>query len=327
MLNVEKYISPQLRDSNSFYVNVTDLEGNYLYVNNYFTEMFGFITKDFIGKSFAETIAPEDVQKSIDASIACIKNPQFHVPIELRKPLPKGGYYHTQWEFSLLTNEVNEPLGILCIGFDATEQIKQAQELINQQQKAFLFFNNPDKDNFILDLEGNIKELNDAARNAIRRYFNVEVQLGDQMLTYISKDYLPFFEGDLEKVKQGKPVSREIFLNFDSGESAWHIINIVPILDASGKVYELFLSGRNIHPLKSAILTSNQLENKLKKIAWEHSHGLRSPLSNILSFAELLATQSSSASKGDFDFMLNALHEEAKRLDEMIQRIVNETHR
>lgn len=139
MQHVENYVSAYLRGSNSLYVNVTDLEGNYLYVNPFFVRKFGFLKDDFIGVSFAETIIANDIQKSIDASIACMEDPSLKVQVELRKPLESGGYYYTQWEFSLLVDENDVPLGILCVGYDNTPFRKQALELLTSKRNLLFF--------------------------------------------------------------------------------------------------------------------------------------------------------------------------------------------
>jgi len=320
---IEDLISPQLRFSKVFYVNVTDLEGNYLYVNELFVKKFGFITDDFLGKSFADIISADDIQKSIEASIYCIENPKAFVPIILKKPLPSGDYYYTQWEFSLLQNNKNEPIGIICIGFDMTIQEKQRDELLIKQKKAFLFFNNPDNDNLVLNLNGGIKEYNDRAKKSVKYYHNSVINEGDSLHNYLSNDYKADFWDDLEQVKKGKPVNREMFLTFESGEKAWHIISLTPVLNNSGEVFEIFFSVKNINPLKSALLTKKQLEAKLKDIVWEHSHSVRSPLSNLLAFTDLILTDDFDIDSDDLKYILKSIRSEALRLDEIIYEITN----
>lgn len=323
---MEDFIAPQLRFSKVFYVNVTDLEGNYLYVNELFVKKFGFITDDFLGKSFADTISADDIQKSIEASIFCIENPKSTVPIVLKKPLPDGNFYYTQWEFSLLEGEKGDPLGIICVGFDMTIQEKQKNELLIKQKKALLFFNNPDKDNLILDLSGVIKEYNECAAKSIKKYNNKTVKVGDSIVQYLSKDYKDKFHEDVNQVKKGNPVSRELCLTFDTGESAWVIVNLIPILDNSGKIYEVFFSAKNINPLKSALSTKELLETKLKKIAWEHSHGVRSPLANILSLVDLIDSNDFDINGNEQEYILSSIKKEATRLDEIIHKLSNNFH-
>lgn len=117
-----------LLENNSFFVVKTDLQGNYIYMNNYFCERLGINTKEFLGKSALELIIPEDHQKCTETVAKCFENPGVSQMVLLRKPSPNG-IVHNQWEFILMSDESGAGYEIICIGHEITPLIKKQEEL------------------------------------------------------------------------------------------------------------------------------------------------------------------------------------------------------
>ena len=72
----------------------------------------------------------------------------------------------------------------------------------------------------------------------------------------------------------------------------------------------------------------NELETankKFKEIAWEQSHKVRRPLSNILGLSEQLSRAHNSLNKKDEDFYIASINSEAKHLDDVLKSIVEKT--
>ncbi|MBW7951477.1 MAG: hypothetical protein H3C56_02680 [Chitinophagaceae bacterium] len=88
-----------------------------------------------------------------------------------------------------------------------------------------------------------------------------------------------------------------------------------PVYDDEGKIIGVMLSFLNISEIKS-------IEEKLKRIAWEQSHRVRKPLSNILGLVSLLKDKKHSDKVQE---LLNMLDESAKELDEIVKYIVHKT--
>lgn len=110
-----------LRKSGKFSVIVTDLEGKYIYVNDLFRSRFSWIQKEFTGCHAAETFHPDDLPQCEKAVENCIKNPDTVESLTIRKPInSKGVYEQTDWEFSLFHDQTDQPIGILCIGYETT---------------------------------------------------------------------------------------------------------------------------------------------------------------------------------------------------------------
>lgn len=122
-----------LENSTSFYAVVVDMQGNYAHVNKLFRQRFSYISKDFIGHSIIETIHQNSYEACANATLFCISNPGKSTAVKILKPRKNGGYYWTNWDFTLLTNQQQQPAGIMCIGYDISEaeQTKEALEIIN----------------------------------------------------------------------------------------------------------------------------------------------------------------------------------------------------
>ena len=119
-------------------VAMTDMKGDYIYVNRHFHERFFWLSDNLIGKPSSLTIHPDDLQKCDEAVQKCIINPGEFVSVELRKPI--GGsenYEWTEWEFSLFQGSSGEPIGILCIGHDITDTKYLLSEVAKKNEVIF----------------------------------------------------------------------------------------------------------------------------------------------------------------------------------------------
>ena len=119
-----------LKNSNNYYVVVIDHAGNYSYVNACFARRYSWITENFIGTHFSNSVHPEDHEKCGKASLEAIENPGQPVSVRIRKPEKKEDetpekYAVSEWEFSAFFDEKSELLGILCVGTDITELARE----------------------------------------------------------------------------------------------------------------------------------------------------------------------------------------------------------
>jgi PAS domain S-box-containing protein len=132
--NIELSLPDWIVNSKTFSILITDLKGDYLYVNPGFAERFAWMNTNFIGESFASTVHPEDVEKCNEVSYECVMNPGRIIPVRIRKPQnPEGIYKWTDWEFSTFHNAKGEVIGILCLGYDITNlKIFAAEALITK---------------------------------------------------------------------------------------------------------------------------------------------------------------------------------------------------
>lgn len=122
-----RIISQILGRSKKLYVMATDIQGYYIFTNNYFHEIFGYSPESLLGQSFEQTIYLEDHIKFEDTLQYCLADKGNSYRAELRILTQEGLLRWTQWEFQCLLNPEEETTGILCIGSDLTE-LKSEQE-------------------------------------------------------------------------------------------------------------------------------------------------------------------------------------------------------
>lgn len=134
---INNLIPEFIRNSETYYLVITNLEGKYTYVNDVFKQRFSFIGTNFINLPFEITMHPEDKEKCNFAAQQCINNPNKSIKIQIRKPdnLP-GDFYWTHWEFSLFKDQDQKPIGILCLGHDITETEKANNQVKEFSQKV-----------------------------------------------------------------------------------------------------------------------------------------------------------------------------------------------
>ena len=140
-INYEQYVPGYLKNSDRFYTIVTDMNGDYVYVNNYFYNKFKFITNDFTGKPSSIAVYFEDNQVCSLAVQKLLQSPYSVVPVTVRKPSNnQGDYFWSNWEFSFLWNEKKEPIGVICVGVDITEveKLEQKNELISNEMSSII---------------------------------------------------------------------------------------------------------------------------------------------------------------------------------------------
>lgn len=163
------YVPEQLQSSNTFYVVITDLKGNYVYASELFRERFSFIANDFIGLPFETTIHRDDVEPCNAVAWTCMQDLSAHVPITVRKPVRDyTGFYLTQWEFSAIA-ENGAPIGLFCLGYDITESTKNSRDVRRFANKLTNIIDNISDGLFIIDESWCFLTINKAAEKILNR--------------------------------------------------------------------------------------------------------------------------------------------------------------
>lgn len=108
-----------LENSMMFYHIMVDMEGNYLYMNNYWRKRFHFLDLE-LGQPIHTSLHPDDLGLCHQTVEKCFADPGTPVSIELRKPGENGTYTWTNWEFSVILDEEGAPGGVNCVGTDVS---------------------------------------------------------------------------------------------------------------------------------------------------------------------------------------------------------------
>lgn len=310
-------------NSNSFYAIVTDLQGNYVYVNNRFLEKFNFITSNFIGQSITNTIHPDDADKCALTVIKCLEEPHKTHSIEIRKPQNKNNeYLYSYWEFSSFFNKNGDIIGVLCIGNDLSKEKSLNNLLLETQSKLNSLFNSTNEGFIFLNPQFNIEYFNKSLEeNYSKLFFNNELKIGESILSYYEDEEK---KNDLIAMYQRVLNGEQIEL-LEEYNHNWFQITIFKVVTEDGKAIGLAYNIINVTQNKqdqNRILEQNK---KLKEIAWQQSHEVRSPVVNLLGITEQL-NDNENLTKQDQEMLFNAITSEIKRLDVIIKSIIEKTN-
>ncbi|TAH06873.1 MAG: PAS domain S-box protein [Sphingobacteriia bacterium] len=120
LLKVDHLLPEQLLNSLIFSVVITDLEGRFQYVNPLFQYKFSNIAGNLSNTHFADTVFADDIRLCNQAARECIRHPEKHTTVVVRKASDEADYFWTQWEISAVKNEQGYVVGIMSVGHDIT---------------------------------------------------------------------------------------------------------------------------------------------------------------------------------------------------------------
>ncbi|MFO7745010.1 MAG: PAS domain S-box protein [Psychroflexus sp.] len=318
-------IPHSLKNSKIYDVVVTDLKGNYAYVNETFKNRFSFITDEFVGKSSAITMHPEERAKMEALVNKCFEHPFECFPVEIRKPLKdKKGYNWTQWESSVLSDENLQPIGILCVGFDITGPQHNNMKFKESQTKLTKTIEAIPHPLLILCEESYIIYVNNEFEN-IFGYSPREI-LGEKLEILFQKDkvkdYNKLFSQYIDDSAKKMRVNH--FLNFvnKKDENVTVGISLNSFYDNDNLNVIVILEDLTVAKENQDTIVNQN--NAFKKIAWKHSHELRKPVANILGLSNLLNIENLQ-SETNYK-TISFLKEAANELDHITRDIVKDAN-
>ena len=102
------YKYESLLDSRSVFMIRVGLEGKYTFANQYFCDTFGTTMTGIIGMSSLTHIVEEDHHRCFDTVANCVSSPGNPFFVTLRKPLPNGELFYSDWEFVAIKDKENK---------------------------------------------------------------------------------------------------------------------------------------------------------------------------------------------------------------------------
>lgn len=107
-----------------------------------------------------------------------------------------------------------------------------------------------------------------------------------------------------------------VFLNKKkNGSMFWEEINISPVKNDQGVII-------NFLAIKTDITKQKKTDEKFRKIAWDQSHQVRGPLTDILGILNILKMNISEEERIS---LMENLENAAKQLDQVIHKVIDET--
>jgi PAS domain S-box-containing protein len=184
------------------------------------------------------------------------------------------------------------------------DKLKQLKHAVEQSSSSIV----------ITNLEGNLEYVNQHFLTITG--YNYEEVIGNnpRMLNsgYTKKeDYKEMWD----TIKSGETWKGEFLNKKKNGKLFWEEVTISPVRNEEGRII-------NFLAIKTDITKQKKTAEKLRKIAWNQSHQVRGPLTDILGIINLIKLDISNEEKEE---LLSQLEKAAKQLDEAIHDVIEET--
>jgi PAS domain S-box-containing protein len=120
-----------------------------------------------------------------------------------------------------------------------------------------------------------------------------------------------------QAIKSGTNWHGEFLNKKKNGHLFWEEVIITPIKNEDGEII-------NFLGIKNDISNKKKTDEKLRKIAWNQSHQVRGPLTDILGILNILKMDISEEEKIT---LMEQLETAAKQLDQVIHKVIDETRK
>mgnify|MGYP003563332263 FL=1 len=118
-----------------------------------------------------------------------------------------------------------------------------------------------------------------------------------------------------DTIKSGGTWHGEFLNKKKDGSLYWEEVTISPVKNETGDII-------NFLAIKTDITKQKKTSEKLRKIAWDQSHQVRGPLTDILGIINAIKLDIPIEEKIE---LLSHLEQAAKQLDQAIHKVINET--
>jgi PAS domain S-box-containing protein len=261
-----------------------DLLKNRVTWNDNALHFFGFSNRDEEVDYWASRIHPEDSKYIMDSVYEAISEGQNHWRGEYRLLDLKGQYRHVISRGYIVYNEKKEPVRMIGAMQDVEDMILKNEEIRRLSLVASMTHNPV----IITDRHASIEWVNKSFEDLTG--YTLEDVKGMKPHAFLhgpGTDALTVNEIK-EKLATSQPCVVEILNYTSTGEPYWVIMDITPIVDASGRVERHIIIQTNITEKKKIVQQLEEKNRLLTEVAFISSHRLRMPVASMLGvFAQL----------------------------------------
>ena len=144
----------------------TDIEGNILYCNDFFLDLFGREREEVIGANWFDLFLPQGKKNSIKKLFSRLiegaeEGRHFSCPVQNRE----GELRQIELNNTILRDSEGNGIGVSSIGEDITERLLAEEVQRNSEERLKILFEYAPDAYFLIDLSGNFVDCNRAAED------------------------------------------------------------------------------------------------------------------------------------------------------------------
>ena len=260
----EKYRS--LIEQASDAINITDLKGNFIDVNESMCNMVGYTRMELIGKNATDLIDSEELRTKPFQLEREVKGEQVFTE---RKFISKKG---TAIEVEANVKKINDNM-LLAIVRDITERKIAERKIIENENKLQTIIRTEPECIKLLNQKGELLSMNPAGLAMIEAD-NEQQVVGRKIDEVVNPEYKKAFNELNQNVFKGNSGKLEFEITGLKGTHRWLETHAVPMKDADGNIISLLGVTRDITDKKEAEKEILQMNNQLRNLT-EHLQTIR----------------------------------------------------
>jgi PAS domain S-box-containing protein len=264
--------------------------------------------EEFLGKKF-DDVLPKEAADVLTTAIDEANAKGFSNGLQYHLEVPQG----KMW-FELTVNTIDhidsKEKRFILIAKNITsrkyndDKLQQLMHAVEQSTSSIV----------ITNLDGNLEYVNQHFLTITGYTYEEVIGNNPRILNsgYTKKeDYKIMWD----TIKLGGTWKGEFLNKKKNGKLFWEEVSISPVRNETGEII-------NFLAIKTDITKQKKTAEKLRKIAWDQSHQVRGPLTDILGIINVIKLDISTEEKID---LLSQLEKAAKQLDEAIHDVIDET--
>lgn len=262
----------------------------------------------FIGKKYNEIIS-NTASDILDRAILETNKKGYSVGLQYSLELTQGLMW---FELSVapIQYEFNNERRYIVLSKDITErkkiedQLQQLNHAVEQSTSSIV----------ITNLEGNLEYVNQQFLKTTGYTYEEVIGNNPSILNsgYTKKED---YKNMWDTIKSGGTWHGEFLNKKKNGSLYWEEVSISPVRNEDGDII-------NFLAIKTDITKQKKTSEKLRKIAWDQSHQVRGPLTDILGIINVIKLDIGIEEKIE---LLSHLEQAAQQLDQAIHKVIDET--
>lgn len=288
-----------------------DLSANITSWNSGAEKLFGFTTKEVLGKNLMDLTIPPNRKPEVSKIVKLLKKKKDIPAFETIRKRKNGSLIHVLFSLSYLTNIESEVVGASVVARDVSEQRRTILELEQANTILYNIIQNTPDAIYVKDLEGRYLMLNNAASTYLGKS-TLEL-LGKRNDEVISKKIASHIKRHDTKVyKEKRPLQFEETLVVQ-GKKKVFLSTKVPYIDNNKQLIGLIGVSKDITELKEK---EQEREDMLAIV----SHELKNPLTSISLYSNELQKSVGSPKQASY---AAKIYSQTKKLNGFIHELLD----